>query len=355
MKKVLIVIVIIGIGLFVVFNYGSSETDKTFTDQLIELGYSKENAEIVANIVSDNKQELILNFEANDSLIDILSNPDYKEKNLEKYLNYFNKNKVADISDIIVIVNSGYDILNREYSPLLVSLIEEKYFIFDNLDRYLNYSMVQNFSANDIVVNVNCNLDKVMYKDISEANYKDNLLILVNKYFYLSEKYTPSDLTALPNKYSFGSKNQLRKEGADAFMEMSDAAILETISIRNVSAFRNYSYQKQLYDNYVLRDGKLAADNYSARAGHSEHQTGLSLDINTASMAFEGTSAFKWLSNNAYKYGFILRYPKGKEHITGYQYEPWHYRYVGKDAANIIKNENITLEEYYAYYVKKSN
>ena len=118
------------------------------------------------------------------------------------------------------------------------------------------------------------------------------------------------------------------------------------------AAYRtDYKYQNTLYNNYVLRDGKEAADSYSARAGYSEHQTGLATDINKVDTSFEKTEAFKWLINNAYKYGFILRYPKDKEEITGYNYEPWHYRYVGKEAAKTITQENLTFEEYYAYYV----
>ena len=92
------------------------------------------------------------------------------------------------------------------------------------------------------------------------------------------------------------------------------------------------------------------------RAGYSEHQTGLALDIVTygASMdTFENTDEFKWLSDNAYKYGFILRYPKGKEKLTGYSYESWHYRYVGKDVAKKIHDLDITYDEYYAYYIEK--
>ena len=101
------------------------------------------------------------------------------------------------------------------------------------------------------------------------------------------------------------------------------------------------------------RWSKAKADTYSARAGTSEHQTGLATDVNSVSTSFENSSAFKWLEKNSYKYGFILRYPKGKEHITGYMYEPWHYRYVGSEVAKVIKEKNITYEEYYATYILK--
>ena len=145
----------------------------------------------------------------------------------------------------------------------------------------------------------------------------------------------------------------MKKEAAEAFMQMSDAATLDNIIIKNASAFRSYDYQVNLYNKYVEKDGKKAADTYSARPGFSEHQTGLCTDINQIDSGFEQTDAFKWLEKNAHKYGFIIRFPKDKEDITGYQYESWHWRYVGKKAAKIIKDENITFEEYYAYYIEK--
>ena len=120
-----------------------------------------------------------------------------------------------------------------------------------------------------------------------------------------------------------------------------------------MSSYRSYDYQVNLYNNYVKSDGKDAADTYSARPGFSEHQTGLAVDIYNKELpytSFEETKEFEWMQKNAYKYGFILRFPKDKVNITGYQYEAWHYRYVGKKAAKYIHDHNITLEE---YYIKK--
>ena len=145
----------------------------------------------------------------------------------------------------------------------------------------------------------------------------------------------------------------MRKEAAEAFMKMVDGAMLDNIILKNSSAYRSYDYQVNLYDKYVKRDGKEKADIYSARPGYSEHQTGLCADINTINSSFANTKEAKWLAKNAYKYGFILRFPKDKEDVTGYKYEPWHYRYVGIKVAKIIYEENLTLEEYYAYYIDK--
>ena len=113
-----------------------------------------------------------------------------------------------------------------------------------------------------------------------------------------------------------------------------------------LSAYRSYDYQAGLYNDYVARDGKEAADRYSAQPGKSEHQTGLAFDIGQLDDSFGETPAGKWLAQHAHEYGFIIRYPKGKEHITGYMYEPWHVRYLGIDTATSVYQSGLTLEEY---------
>lgn len=150
---------------------------------------------------------------------------------------------------------------------------------------------------------------------------------------------------SLPSNYGTGLTN----ETLNAFNKMKNGAKEEGLNIYISSGFRAYSRQKTIYNNYVARDGKTAADRYSARPGHSEHQTGLAFDVNTISSAFNNTKEAKWLSSNCYKYGFILRYPKGKENETGYMYESWHFRYVGVDLATKLYNNGdwITLETYF--------
>ena len=150
---------------------------------------------------------------------------------------------------------------------------------------------------------------------------------------------------SLPSSYGKG----LTSETQSAFNKMSSAAKAEGLNIYIVSGFRSYDYQKGLYNRYVNRDGKAAADTYSARAGHSEHQSGLSMDLNSVSNSFAKTPEGKWLANNCYKYGFILRYPEGKINETGYIYEPWHFRYVGTELAEKLYNGGdwITMEAYF--------
>ena len=148
---------------------------------------------------------------------------------------------------------------------------------------------------------------------------------------------------ALPASYNLGG---LTKETYNAFLEMRNGAAKDGISLWICSGFRSYDTQRWLYQSYVNRDGKAAADTYSARAGHSEHQTGLAMDLNYASSWFDNTREARWIANNCWKYGFIVRYPQGKQSITGYKYESWHVRYLGKDLAKKVYNSGLCLEEY---------
>lgn len=158
-----------------------------------------------------------------------------------------------------------------------------------------------------------------------------NGILIANKTYSLPKDYNPGKI--LPDAQA-------------AFNTMQADAKKAGLSLSICSGFRSYDYQNQLYNGYVARDGKAAADTYSARAGHSEHQTGLAMDINYASSAFTNTPEAKWLAANCYKYGFILRYPKGKENITGYMYESWHVRYLGRQLAKEVYDSGLTLEEF---------
>ena len=168
------------------------------------------------------------------------------------------------------------------------------------------------------------------YKNIKQIEDPTSILVIVNKIYKLPIDYVPSDLEMINVKYS-NSDKYLRKIAKEAFEELSKDAKKEGYSIVAVSAYRDYNYQDNLYQEYVTTMGIDYADSCSARAGHSEHQTGLAVDVkgsNDDYNLFEDSKEFIWMKNNSYKYGFILRYPKGKEKITGFKYEPWHYRKV---------------------------
>lgn len=159
---------------------------------------------------------------------------------------------------------------------------------------------------------------------------------------------------SLPSSYG----TSLTSTTKNAFNKMQAAAKLDGINIYIASGFRSYQTQNRLYNNYVARDGKAKADTYSARPGHSEHQSGLAFDICSHDLDgqdacinsnFDNTDQAKWLAQNAYKYGFILRYPKGKTNETGYKYESWHFRYVGTDLSTKLYNNGdwLTMENYF--------
>ena len=177
-----------------------------------------------------------------------------------------------------------------------------------------------------------------MYKE-GGVTYVDGGVLIVNKTY------------PLPSSYGSG----LTGTTLDAFYEMQKAASGDGISLWICSGFRSYAVQDATYWGYVYRDGsQWSADQYSARAGHSEHQSGLAFDLNFAGMSFNGTREAQWIEKNCYKYGFIVRYPYGKEKITGYNYESWHCRYVGKELAKTLTKQGLTLEEFYGLTSKYS-
>lgn len=236
--------------------------------------------------------------------------------------------------------------------PLETALRSEKYFIERRLTRYLNYiELHPELTMTQIVKEINCDFDKIRYQDVTNADLSYGELSLVSKYYYL-DHYEPDDLIEL-GRYSSGRATKMQKTAGEAFIRMADAAAADGLIIKNISGYRSYDYQNTLYKNYAARDGYAGADTYSSRPGYSEHQTGLATDINSVDSSFENTAEFRWLQQHAIEYGFILRYPKGLEDITGFVYEPWHYRYVGVEAAEQIVREGLTFEEYYAYYIER--
>ena len=166
------------------------------------------------------------------------------------------------------------------------------------------------------------------------GNYYIEGVLIANKTFSLSNSYNPGNLT---------------DEFNNNFSILQSDAKNEGFNLKVISGFRSYSSQKSTYNGWVNKYGQAKADTLSARPGHSEHQTGLAADINSLNQSWGNTDEGKWLNNNCYKYGFIIRYPYGKDDITGYIYEPWHIRYVGKDLAEKLYNDGnwITLEEYF--------
>ena len=289
------------------------------------------------------------------------------------------KKKIKLRNDIIIIViiilvfiglillNNKQKIKNKklkkpqetEYDKKLKELdnINNKIDFFNkkSIDRYIDYKEKNpDLNIEQVIKNVNMYLDYNFYENTEQSKHLNDKRILVNKHYYLNEDYIPNNLVEIDEKYSRKGM-KLVDYAKKAFENLSQAAQKENLNIIAMSSYRSYEYQKNLYNRYVNEDGKEAADTYSGRPGHSEHQTGLAVDVYNLKETytnFEKTNEFNWMQEHAHEYGFILRFPKNKEKETGYQYESWHYRYVGEKIAKYIHNKNITLEEYYATKIK---
>ncbi len=230
-------------------------------------------------------------------------------------------------------------------------------FKLSNRDRYIKYYENHDYlSYEDVVTYVNIGLDYGFYKYIKPADTKKGINVLVNKYLKLDENYIPNDLEKIDDYYFInGNKNArlLRRDAKIAFEKMSKDSIENKTPVYGQSAFRSYDKQEYLYAEALKKLGEEKADLETARSGHSEHQTGLTIDVSSTKsgnmLVFENTKSYKWMLDNSYKYGFILRYPKGKEFIHGFMFEAWHFRYVGVKVATDMHNNysNLTYEEYF--------
>ena len=254
-------------------------------------------------------------------------------------------------------LNIEKPIINNEYHKVIkdvLDLARNSNFYPERFKRYKDYhSKYPACSVQEVIFRVNLGLDKPFYENITTIEHPYELLVLVNKYNQLPSQFNQYNLVNMNKKYTLNDGKEYLLAGVayEKYLQMWDAAKKEGLSMMVVSAYRTEDYQRNLYNTKVKTSGKVYADNYSARAGHSEHQTGLAIDIGSTRTSFENTAEFEWLQKHAHEYGFILRYPKGKEWITGYAYEPWHYRFVGTDVAKIIYEESITFEEYHAKYI----
>lgn len=253
--------------------------------------------------------------------------------------------------------NNLKDILKKDVNENIITLAKEKYFLYKNLDTYLEYiENNEDKSLTDVVAIVNVHANNAWYELDIKTDTSLNERMLVNKFYHLDENYLPDDIVNVSNKYAYNG-NRLRQDAYDAFVDMWNAAMDNNIKLIINSSYREYEKQSSIYEDYKNWYGQTKADKQAARPGYSEHQTGLVIDVfssdNQLTGTFKDSEGYKWLKENAYKYGYIERYPDGKEYLTGYEFESWHWRYVGKDAAKVIQNENITYDEYYAYYIEK--
>ena len=298
--------------------------------KLSEVGYSKTEVSLLLEKLSKERIEQILNEPYNEAYYLILSQKYYLDKNLDKYLEYAQYH----IDDKIEIELNSEEMSEEE---------QEKYIKEEKYKRFI------------AIINVHAN--EGWYNVTYETNLADDYLILVNKFYHLPDNYTRDDIKNISLEYAY-SNQRAAEIVVNKFEEMRNK-VLEELNVHLMvnSSYRPYSEQNELYTERKNLWGQKQADMYAARPGHSEHQTALSIDITSLEHPYDTqfmeSEEYNWLLNNAHKYGFILRYPKGKSDITGYSNESWHFRYVGEEVAKQIYEEGITFDEYYAYYIEK--
>lgn len=366
-KKILILIIIIILILSLVYillpkNYGyKKETIEVFKEndlyeQIKEKKIYSKTLEEAINQNSFNKEYF-------------LEYLDIKYIDKDDFIN--NVNKLLSLGYSSKDINAIYEkipddvniIIDSKYNKDIINIMNLSYFKIDNLKRYLDYDIMEvksiyditnikkDFNYEDVVTYVNANLDKEYYSSDNLISNEDasKIDVLVNKYHKLDENYEPSDLTIIDSKYASGTQ-KLRKEAKIKFEEMASDMAKDNLKIYAGSTYRSFTYQKGLYDRYVKKDGFAAAETYSARSGYSEHQLGLAVDIVSGKWDYlnEKDKEYDYLIKNSYKYGFILRYPRGSEYITGYMFEDWHFRYLGIELATKVFNSGLTYDEYIA-------
>ena len=303
-----IVFLIVGILLGINY-YNDYQYKQTNEYKLLEKGYSLEDTKTIFAKLSETEQQKLIDNDKDDKIISLLEQKYFLEKNLEDYKEYINKNNETDYAKVISIVNV-----------------------------HANHKWYQ------LELNTN--------KDLG-------MLMNVNKFYALSETYTPENLKNIDLTYAYGEEgeNKLIDCAYDKFLELWQAANEQGFYLMVTSSYRDYESQKEIYDYRVSTWGERKADETAARPGHSEHQTGLVIDMTSKTEpladSFTDSKAYEWLKENAYKYGFIERYPEGKTYLTGYNPESWHWRYVGLEAAKTMHDEDITFDEYYAFYIEK--
>lgn len=359
---ILIILCVIGYFLYTKIKYESNKSNVILKDKLdIEI-----NDEVVLEtFVKEIKNGIILNGK------DVVDTSKLGKKNVELLIKDKN-NYEEKIKFIINVIDTTKPVIEAKkeistYVGTKIDLLKDVK-VTDNSKEEIKAKVVGDYDINK------AGEYKLKYEASDSSNNKEEVDFVLkvtsdpnNRTFTTSKGFsgkvvngvTYIDGILIANKtYSLPSNygNGLTWETQNAFNKMKADASALGLNLWLSSGYRSYYDQKYIYNNYVSRDGQAAADTYSARAGHSEHQTGLAFDLNTISDSFADTAEGKWVAENCHKYGLILRYPKGKDSITGYKYESWHLRYIGGDLPSKLYNNGdwITLEEYFGIDSKYS-
>lgn len=325
--------------------------------RLKDLGYSPDEISVILDKLGhDDDVRPVLETEYLPELVQILEErdepADFRVERLMDYVQVQQKYGFTPELTVRLVNHPDYD-PNETYNERRINILYDKYCVGENRARYFVFeeNAEAELGPSEIVALVNANRDRDYYTETEAANLENGDLLLVNKYYYLDHDFEV-DLVEQDARYgSVGG--QMEVETYAAFEEMFQAAATDGYQLYVTSGYRGYEEQEEVFASYLAEGDEEYALKYAAKPGYSEHQTGRAIDVftpgeTTSSFAYSPVAA--WLAENAYEYGFILRYPESKEDLTGYNYEPWHYRYVGREAAAEIQARGITLEEYVAVF-----
>lgn len=337
-------------------------------EDLKRIGYSNKAAN---QILLKLKKKDVLDIGKSKTLNRAFESEFYKEKNFDSYSKIKYQNHEHLIENINRLLKKGYT--NDEISVILehgededvsefakrdkVRYLDE-FFTIDfakikNYDRYLSYMDSSREDEETSVLIVNLGMDKEEYQDPTEVkNFSYDML--VNKYRMLNKNFIPKDLVSIGLDYAGEKGMKANRTALIAAKKLIDEAEKSGYQLFINSAYRSYNDQEETINTYRNLYGENYVSKYVLRPGFSEHQTGLSFDFGSRkSNVFAKSEEYKWMVDNCYKYGFIYRFKKEYESITGVRHEAWHYRYVGKKIAKYIHDKDITLEEYYVRFLDK--
>lgn len=356
--KIIFIVILVFLGMFLFYSYQVKDVSK--------LGYDKEASK---NILLLGKKDIIKSYEYSDTLNAAFKSKYYKDANLDSYSKIKYQNQKNIIKNINTLIDKGYSNSNislifahgndddvsefakRDKIKYLEEFYSLSYAKLKYYDRYVKYSSETGEDEETTVLFVNLSMDTDDYVNPVKTS-AFSIDMLVNKHYKLDEDFVPDDLVEFDQKYCNGEVQEGNREAVVAFKNMYEAAKKEGLGLVINSSYRSYQDQENICNTFKDLYGEGYVTKYVALPGFSEHQTGLAFDIgSTSSKVFAESKEYEWMKENAYKYGFILRFTKANAYITGFRSEPWHYRYVGKKVAKYIYDNNISLEEYYAEFL----
>ena len=330
MKK--LIVILIALCLFA--------CQKVEPDKLETLGYLDQDIQIINTYPDDIKEHFYAEYR--NDYIELMHIDGFDINKLDEYMKYYGQ---FNNEDIVYMVNND-----------LIKLFTNEYYLEKNKNIYLEHIDEYDGDIRKCIEEVNTKTYLDYYTDTKPTDTSKDCLMLVNKYYYLTSDYVPDNLVEIEANYGTG---MTRADVYEAYKKMQDDANELGYYFTICSPYREYELQEYLYNRYLSIDegGVASVDTYSARPGHSEHQSGLCLDLYDSVYGMDDfglSDSSKWINENCYKYGFIIRYTQAKEKITGYQSEPWQVRYVGSsEIAKDIMDRGITFDEYYACFVEE--